>query len=38
LEEFGGSIIGSDIFMDGGVTAAYWCGDLGRARPTPGKD
>lgn len=24
----GGFITGSDILMDGGVTAAYWCGEL----------
>ena len=27
----GGFITGSDILMDGGVTAAYWYGDLARA-------
>jgi hypothetical protein len=24
----GAFITGSDILMDGGVTAAYWCGEL----------
>ena len=28
----GGFITGSDILMDGGVTAAYWFGDLGEVR------
>ncbi|MEI8165202.1 MAG: SDR family oxidoreductase [Chloroflexales bacterium] len=29
----GGFITGSDILMDGGVTAAYWYGDLAEVRP-----
>ncbi len=28
----GGSITGSDILMDGGVTAGYWYGDLAEVR------
>jgi hypothetical protein len=28
----GGFITGSDILMDGGVTAAYWYGDLAEVR------
>lgn len=28
----GGFISGSDILMDGGVTAAYWYGDLAEVR------
>jgi len=28
----GGFITGSDILMDGGVTAAYWFGDIGEVR------
>ena len=28
----GGFITGSDILMDGGVTSAYWYGDLADAR------
>ena len=28
----GGFITGSDILMDGGVTAAYWCGDVAEVR------
>ena len=30
----GGFITGSDILMDGGVTAAYWYGDLAEVRST----
>ena len=29
----GAFITGSDFLMDGGVTAAYWFGDLAPARP-----
>jgi NAD(P)-dependent dehydrogenase (short-subunit alcohol dehydrogenase family) len=29
----GGFITGSDFLMDGGVTAAYWYGDVGEVRP-----
>jgi NAD(P)-dependent dehydrogenase (short-subunit alcohol dehydrogenase family) len=29
----GGFITGSDFLMDGGVTAAYWYGDLAEVRP-----
>jgi hypothetical protein len=28
----GGFITGSDILMDGGVTATYWYGDLAEVR------
>jgi hypothetical protein len=28
----GGFIIGSDFLMDGGVTAAYWYGEIGEVR------
>ena len=28
----GGFITGSDILMDGGVTASYWYGDLAEVR------
>ena len=28
----GGVITGSDFLMDGGVTAAYWYGDLAEGR------
>ncbi len=28
----GGFITGSDILIDGGVTAAYWYGDLAEVR------
>ena len=28
----GGFITGSDFLMDGGVTAAYWYGDVAEAR------
>jgi NAD(P)-dependent dehydrogenase (short-subunit alcohol dehydrogenase family) len=28
----GGFITGSDVLMDGGVTAAYWYGDIGEVR------
>jgi hypothetical protein len=28
----GGFITGSDILMDGGVSAAYWFGDVGEVR------
>ena len=28
----GGSITGSDFLMDGGVTAAYWYGDVAEVR------
>ena len=28
----GGFITGSDFLMDGGVTAAYWYGDVGEVR------
>lgn len=28
MDPDGGFITGSDILMDGGVTAAYWYGDL----------
>jgi hypothetical protein len=28
----GGFITGSDILMDGGVTAAYWYGELAEVR------
>lgn len=31
----GGFITGSDILMDGGVTAAYWYGDIGEVRIAP---
>ncbi len=30
----GGFITGSDFLMDGGVTAAYWYGDLAEVRPS----
>jgi hypothetical protein len=29
----GGFISGSDFLMDGGVTSAYWYGDLAEVRP-----
>ena len=29
----GGFMTGSDILIDGGVTAAYWFGDLAEVRP-----
>jgi NAD(P)-dependent dehydrogenase (short-subunit alcohol dehydrogenase family) len=32
----GGFITGSDILMDGGVTAAYWYGELAEVRSRPG--
>ena len=32
----GGFVTGSDILMDGGVTAAYWYGDLAEVRQAPG--
>jgi NAD(P)-dependent dehydrogenase (short-subunit alcohol dehydrogenase family) len=31
----GGFIAGSDFLMDGGVTAAYWYGELAEVRPQP---
>jgi NAD(P)-dependent dehydrogenase (short-subunit alcohol dehydrogenase family) len=31
----GGFITGSDFLMDGGVTAAFWYGDVGEVRNTP---
>jgi NAD(P)-dependent dehydrogenase (short-subunit alcohol dehydrogenase family) len=31
----GGFITGSDFLMDGGVTAAYWYGELAEVRPQP---
>src|SRR5271165_7061716 len=31
----GGFITGSDFLMDGGVTAAYWFGELAEVRPQP---
>jgi NAD(P)-dependent dehydrogenase (short-subunit alcohol dehydrogenase family) len=31
----GGFITGSDILMDGGVTAAFWYGDIGEVRIAP---
>jgi hypothetical protein len=30
-----GFITGSDFLMDGGVTAAYWYGELAEVRPQP---
>jgi NAD(P)-dependent dehydrogenase (short-subunit alcohol dehydrogenase family) len=33
----GGFITGSDILMDGGVTAAYWYGELAEVRAQPGE-
>lgn len=30
----GGFITGSDLLMDGGVTAAYWYGDIAEVRPS----
>jgi NAD(P)-dependent dehydrogenase (short-subunit alcohol dehydrogenase family) len=32
MSEQGAFITGSDFLMDGGVTAAYWCGDLAEVR------
>jgi NAD(P)-dependent dehydrogenase (short-subunit alcohol dehydrogenase family) len=32
MGEDGGFITGSDLLMDGGVTAAYWFGDLPEVR------
>lgn len=34
----GGFITGSDFLMDGGVTAAYWYGDVAEVRTTPGSE
>jgi len=31
----GGFITGGDFLMDGGVTAAYWYGELAEVRPQP---
>jgi NAD(P)-dependent dehydrogenase (short-subunit alcohol dehydrogenase family) len=32
----GGFITGSDFLMDGGVTAAYWFGEIAEVRASPG--